>query len=216
MEDLLEFLKNYWWTLIIVVPWVLSAIGDVFTKAARKAAQEERARRREASPDSQPVAGGERTKAASAADVAADIRRMMGMEVMEERRSPAAQKPVVVLEEDWDDPEEWRQTEWQETQSQAPQLPEPQDAAAEFGSLHERMAHKEPREISQVGGRHIHPATEFGGVHDRHLQTGLMAKLQVREGGRSRVRSTLHAARRRGLVDLTDPARAFFRAGGCL
>ena len=216
MEDLLDILKRFWWVAFIVIPWALSAIADVFTKAARKAAKEERVHRRERGSGRQggPHAAAAEPQKPTQAEVAAEIRRMMGMEVAEERRSPGPQRPVVVLEEDWDDPEEWRQTEWQEAEvSETEWQPAEPHAAHQtqdpkFGSLHERMAHREQRQVSRVEGRHIQPATEHGGVHDRHLQTGLMQKLRSREGAHAQHGSLPHAVGRRRQVDLSDPARA--------
>jgi hypothetical protein len=72
------------------------------------------------------------------------------------------------------------------------------------------MAHKDRRQISHVEGRHIHPATEHGAVHEHHLQTGLMQKLRTREGASaSRVLREMRLPGAGGLVDLADPARAF-------
>ncbi len=209
MDEFLDLLKKFWWVFFIIIPWALSAIGDVFTKAARKAAQEERARRRETGSGQQTAAA--EPQQPTKADVADEMRRMMGMEVAEERRSPGLQKPVVVLEEDWDDPEEWRQTEWQETEvSDTQRQPaEHHTQDPEFRSLRERMAHREQRQVSRVEGRHIQPATEHGGVHDRHLQTSLMQKLRSREGAHAQHRSLPDAVgRRRRRVDLSDVAQA--------
>jgi hypothetical protein len=270
VEDFGDFLRRFWWVLFIIVPWVLSAVGDVFTKAARKAAEQERARRRErqqgtapsdlqGAPQSDPQGGPQRgpqsvplsdlqrgpqsvplsdlqrgpqsvplsgpesgphagpimaqpqhPRRPSAEEVAAEIRRMMGLEVQEEHRSPSRPGSEAEWQEaDWQETE-WQEAEWQEPEPEPPPLPRRQ--AEQFGSLHERMAHKDRRQISHVEGRHIQPATAHGGVHDRHLQTGLMQKLSAREGKGTRASRALPDMRlpgAGGLVDLADPARAF-------
>jgi hypothetical protein len=269
VEDFGDFLRRFWWVLFIIVPWVLSAVGDVFTKAARKAAEQERARRRQrqqggalSDPQGDPQGGPQRgpqsvplsdlqrgpqsvplsdlqrgpqsvplsgpqsgphagpimaqpqhPRRPSAEEVAAEIRRMMGMEVREERRSPSGPGSEAESQEaDWQETE-WQEAEWQEAEWQEPEPPAlPARPAQEFGSLHERMAHKDRRQISHVEGRHIQPATAHGGVHDRHLQTGLMQKLSAREGKGTRASRALPDMRlpgAGGLVDLADPARAF-------
>jgi hypothetical protein len=205
VEDLFHFLAKNWWLLFILVPWIGSVVGDVFTKAAKKAAAEERARRRQAGQGREPGAQlPQAEKRPSAEEVAAEIRRMMGMEVQEEQRSPSGSRPVV-LEEEWEEPE------WEEVEPE----PEPAPVPEPVRSLRDRMVDREARQASEVEARRIQQATPRGGVHDRHLQTALMHKLQIREGsryGRRRAVRALpgaHGVRTGELVDLSDPARAF-------
>ena len=106
MERFIDFLSHNWWLLLILLPWIASTVGNVFTKAARKAAEEQRAGRRVGRREGtagglggdlpQPSQPSQRT---SAEEVAAEIRRMMGMEVVEERRSPSGSRPVILEEE---------------------------------------------------------------------------------------------------------------------
>ena len=227
MEDLFDFLFKNWWLLIILLPWVASLIGDVFTKAARKAAEERRAGRREGRREG--TAGGlgsdlpQPSNRPSAEEVAAEIRQMMGMEVVEERRSPSGSRPVI-LEEEWQQaPEsqeaesqeaEWQEAEWQEVPAEPVPPAPPEYQPQKFGGLRQRMAQMQPHQVSTIAGRHIQPATEGGGLHDRHLQTALMQKLRARGSRYLRVRAGpalpgVHAIRAAELVDLSDPARAF-------
>jgi len=221
VEDLLAFLFKNWWLLIILLPWIASTVGDVFTKAARKAAEEQRAGRRAGRGVGPGGAGSEQplpAKRPSAEEVAAEIRRMMGMEVVEEGRSPSGSRPVV-LEEEWEqapgsEEAEWQEAEWQEVPAEpAPlALPEPK-ATQEFDNLHQRMAQKDAAQISNVQDRHLHPATASGGLHDRHIDTGLMKKLRARRGSRQNRRRSrilgVHGIAAGELVDLSHPARAF-------
>lgn len=189
MEDLFRFLERYWWLLFILLPWIGSVVGDVFTKAAQKAAAEERARRRQAQGGSQPQETGTQLPAKqrpTAEEVAAEIRRMMGMEVVEEQRSS---RPVV-LEEEWEEPE------WEEPRPE----PEPGPKPVPAQSLRERLAARETREISRVEGR--------------HPETALTRTSEVRGGRYDRRRMAralpgLRGMRAGGLVDLDDPAKAF-------
>ncbi len=221
MEDFLHFLSRYWFLIIILLPWIGSVLGDVFTKAVQKATAEERARRRRARSEGLGGATGqeELPKRATADEVAAEIRRMMGMEIQEERRSSGGSGPVVVEPADrewqWEQAPEWQQGgAAEEPTAPQPFVPEPEPRAWTAGDLEQRLAEKEDRQISTVVERHVQPATAGGGLHDHHLRTDLIAALRSRgrRGARRRASRGLRGVRSLvggGLVDLGDPARAF-------
>ena len=213
--EIWDFIWRNPWVLIILLPWALSIVGGVFTKAARKSAEQQRRAQRGAGVELQEKRQEklpEQPKRPEPEQIAAEIRRMMGMEPAAKAPEPKTSRPtpralqqprprVVVLEE-----------EWEEAPALAEPPPEPaaRPQAGHLGGLRERMAARATarRTISKLAGRHIDPATEHGGVHERHLQTGLMRKLRSREGrGAGRRMSGLRAAGT--LADLSDPVKAF-------
>ncbi len=182
---------NDWYWILILVYFVVSALGGAASKKMKKAAAESR---RAQSGGARPLDSGEPAAtvrgegARSPAEIAAEIRRVMGLE-------PEQPPQVEILEEEVVEDEEFQP---------APQpVPQPSEHVVDHGgNLRQRMA-------SQTGG----PGTLVGrslarlrssGIEQRHPGSATVGSLR-RPSGRRQV----GLSNRSGLLDLSNLTRAF-------
>lgn len=108
MTELLDILKSQPILLIFLAVWLLGGLGRLGQKAARKAAEQQQAQRRElrgtggrgAGSGPAPMVESQTDPRPSPDDIAAEIRRMMGMEepAAPPRREPEpASRPAPVI-----------------------------------------------------------------------------------------------------------------------
>jgi hypothetical protein len=82
MRDLINLLLNQPILLIILIGWIVSMLGGVMRRAVERQQREQRQQQRKPKPEQK-----------SAEEIAAELRRMMGMEARTEVREPPAQRP---------------------------------------------------------------------------------------------------------------------------
>lgn len=198
MDKIVDFLVQNSWLLILLGIWLVSALGNLATRAARKAAEQQQRQRRAQRPSSpaarpaRPQPTG-REAAPDPEEIAAQIRRMMGLE----REAP---------------PEPRMEPE-----------PEPEPAPRPQRVRVEVVDTEAPRDRPAIADRQLESAVESE-IGPGRLQTQLertsveqrrlISAIELREQRRRRALRAERARRtgRRRRMDLSDPAAAILLA----
>ncbi len=204
---------NDWLWILPVLYFVLTAIGGAASKKAKEASGKSRERRQRTTMEPMGEAGGAAPEVAAdpappepsprqktADEIAAEIRRMMGLPV-----EPVA-RPVEVVEEYYED----EPAEAMEEETMQPEL-----LRSHGGDLRERLAQRESEGRHSAGvleNRHL--AEQHSSLTSRHLGSAITSRGPVGslEPVRQAVRRTREGEVARGYVDLRDMARALVTA----